>query len=77
VSTPVIASTPMHQPTRELSAVRAERLWQSLRQVIESPLPLSDGTLTELVRHAEAMRLQVAPARLEQIDAEKLARVRG
>lgn len=77
MSAPEIASTPMHQPTRELSAVRAERLWQSLRQVIESPLPLSDGTLTELVRHAEAMRLQVAPARLEQIDAEKLARVRG
>lgn len=76
MSIPSIAMTSMHQPPR-VSAYAAEQMWRCVCAVIGSGLDLSDATVTELSRHAADLRDQIPAARLEQIDAEKLARARN
>lgn len=77
MSAPEMASTPMHQPPRHVSAFAAEQLWRCVCAILSSGLELQDSTVTELQRHAADLRASIPAGRLIAIDAEKLARLRG
>ena len=77
MSSPDASMAPMHQHARPVSAFTAESLWHHVCAVLGSGLALSDATVSDLSTHARELRELIPTARLEAIDAARLARVRG
>lgn len=77
MSAPCISIVAPQQPARVISAVTAEHLWRCVCAVLASGLELSDAAVSDLSAHARELRDRIPAARLDQIDAERLARARG